>query len=290
MKCPICYSINVSERSRDQHTSGNRFMECNHCGHRFCSLPTSDSQLESFNKKAFFGNDDSEEFPEWFKNNDHTDNHHAEWLRKKIDRFWGNGEGNLIDIGCGLGGLLKYFVNNTKFKCHGNDIAPKACGFVRKHLGIPVFEGAFSASLAGNTQFDIVIASHLLEHLEDPHALIKDVKSVCNPGAIFVAICPHEGSLTARLKRNLFYPAKMTSEFGHLHYPMHLQGYTKTSMSTLFALEGYTHLQSVTLSKAQSAFGCRPNNWKERVMLPLYIVEALTNTGNHICSFFRVNK
>lgn len=263
-------------------------MVCCECGHGFCSLSTTDQQLESFNRKAFYGEDDASDVPDAFRRNDQVFAPYARWLMEKIDAY---AKGcNLLDIGCGLGGLLKYFVKNSRYVCHGNDIAPKACKYVRKNLGIPVFEGAFSASLVGNVRFDVVIASHVLEHLEDPHRFIREVKSVCNPGAVFAVICPHDGSLTAKLKRRFFYPAKTTYEFGHLHYPMHLQGYTKKSMTELFISEGYTSLGCGTLSKAQKAYGSNFNEWRERAMFPVYLLEALTDSGNFICCFFGVGQ
>ena len=288
MHCPICFSEKVRVRGRDLWTCENHFMRCSECGHGFCSLSTTGQQLEAFNKKAFFGEDDSPDIPEGFQINDQVSDHHARWLSEKIDAY-AKGS-NLLDIGCGLGGLLKYFVRNTRYVCYGNDIAPKACQYVRGHLGITAFEGAFLASLVGDTRFDVVIASHVLEHLENPHSFIREIKSVCNPGAVIAVICPHDGSLTAMLKRQVFYPARVTYEFGHLHYPMHLQGYTKKSMTELFVSEGYTPLECVTLSKAQKAYGYNFKGWRERVMFPLYLLESLTDSGNFICCFFSVGQ
>ena len=261
-------------------------MVCRSCGHGFCSLPVTAAQLATFNAKSFAGSPNVPGEQKESAAAEQASDRHARWLMRKADAY-ANGK-DLLDIGCYIGRLLRVFVRESGFRCHGNDIVPKACHYVRETLDIPVFEGAFSAELVAPARFDVILACHVLEHVDDPHAFVREIMAACNPGAVVIVVSPHDASLTARLKRRLFYPAGVTLEYGHLHYPMHLQGYTKASLKTLFISEGYELLECTTLAKLQPAYGHKFGGWGERALLPLYLLEYLTALGNLVCGCFRV--
>ena len=48
--------------------------------------------------------------------------------------------------------------------------------------------------------FDVVVAGELLEHLRDPHALVREIRRVLRPGGTFVASVPNAYRLKGRLR------------------------------------------------------------------------------------------
>ena len=286
MKCPICFSERVRIRSYNRGQPENRFLVCRSCGHGFCSLPVTAAQLATFNVKSFAELPGASGSQTESAAIEQASDRHARWLMRKAEAYARGTD--LLDIGCYTGRLLRVFVHESRFRCHGNDIVPQACRYVRETLGIPVFEGAFSAERVSPARFDVILACHVLEHVDDPHAFVREIKAACNPGALVIVVSPHDAGLTARLKRRIFYPAGATHEYGHLHYPMHLQGYTKASLKALFVSEGCELLECTTLSKLQPAYGHAFRGWRERAFLPLHLLECLTDLGNLVCGCFRV--
>ena len=287
MKCPICNSRQLLTRRDDLLNQTNSFIACQNCGHNFCSLTVPEELHESYNADTMFGGNNGSEMPDWFSPLYHSGSDHLFWLKNMMKSF-GCENGSLLDIGCGCGDLLNFFDTNSDFTCFGNDIVHKACNVVREKFDFPVFEGAFTAKLVGNQRFDVIITTHVIEHLNKPDDFVRDIKAVCNKGALVVVMCPNDDSLTARFKRTVLYPAGLTGEYGYLHFPMHLQGYTPASIKHLFESAGMTTEAIMTLSKSQKIFGRRLEGVKEYMLYPLFLTERIFNMGSVLCAFFRV--
>lgn len=287
MNCPICRSKQLSIRRKDALNQGNAFMVCLGCGHNFCSLKVPDCLVAKHNSDIMFGGDEGNEMPEWFSPCYHYGERHFLWLKSMIGKF-GFEKGNLLDIGCGCGDMLEFFYKNSSFTCFGNDIAHKACAILREKLDIPIYEGAFTAEIVGTQRFDVIITSHVIEHLNDPINFVREIKNVCNEGALVIVICPNDDSLTAKFKRRVIYPAGLTHEYGHIYYPMHLQGYTPASLRLLFESAGMSVEWMITLSKSQKIFGRKLKGRKEFALFPLFVMEQFMNMGSVLCAGFQV--
>ena len=132
----------------------------------------------------------------------------------------------------------------------------------------------------------MIFLSHVLEHIPNPHNFVQNLRSICTPGAIVGIVCPNDASLTAVAKRFFFYPKGFTHEFGHLHWPMHLSGFTPSSMNLLLSSEGFTRLLSTTWNKTQKIYGFTVQG-KEKLVYPLYVAEKLTRRGNLLVAYFK---
>ena len=104
---------------------------------------------------------------------------------------------HVLDIGCATGALLAH-LKERGWRVTGVEISP-AAGYARNRRGIdvrslPLEENNFTAGT-----FDIVHASHLIEHINDPHFFLKEVCRVLKPqGHIFIST-PNIAGLQARL-------------------------------------------------------------------------------------------
>lgn len=99
--------------------------------------------------------------------------------------------GRLLEMGCGLGHLLALLEND--FDTYGFDIAHYAA--VSSKLNSPesmlLMASADQQDLFKQEVFTAVIALHLVEHLQDPQAAIRDVKRMLIPGGIFLFATPN---------------------------------------------------------------------------------------------------
>lgn len=112
---------------------------------------------------------------------------------------------NYLEIGVGYGALFKR-VKAIGIRCYG--VEPGLWGR---------FEDVYPSleDLPVTSGFDIFVCLDVLEHLENPVELLKQLRAIANPGAKLYCHFPNAESLEARL-RNSGWP--MYRPYGHLHF------------------------------------------------------------------------
>jgi SAM-dependent methyltransferase len=107
--------------------------------------------------------------------------------------------GRLLEIGCGYG----YFLRRAQaagFEVHGLDTSARAVRVCESHLPGRVFEGGLeSAKALEGLRFDVIFASHLLEHLTDPRAFVAGLADRLAPGGVVALVTPDITSLLSRI-------------------------------------------------------------------------------------------
>jgi SAM-dependent methyltransferase len=108
------------------------------------------------------------------------------------------GPPTVLDIGCATGALLEK-LRDRGWTARGVEIGSPSAAYARETRGLdvstlPLEENHFP----GNT-FDLVLASHLIEHLNDPAAFVREVRRVLVPGGVFLVTTPNIGGFQARL-------------------------------------------------------------------------------------------
>ena len=117
----------------------------------------------------------------------------------------------ILEIGCASGELAAFVREKSPVKRYDavelSPLGEKA----KAHLDALYAEPLGDLLQRGvvKTRYDIVVISHVLEHIEDPRAEIRAIKSVLKPGGVIFIEVPH-GSGNRNLPANDF-PA-------HLHF------------------------------------------------------------------------
>lgn len=119
--------------------------------------------------------------------------------------------GRLLDVGCGNGSFLRR-ARDMGWEVLGCDPDPKAAETCRAQ-GLDVraadaFDSAFGAS-----SFDVVMASHVLEHVADQPMLLRRFFSLLRPGAWLWLALPNPESYGLRI---------FGAAWSELHFPYHL--------------------------------------------------------------------
>jgi SAM-dependent methyltransferase len=79
---------------------------------------------------------------------------------------------------------------------------PAAATAARAQLGTAsVYEAALSELPPDLAGFDAILASHVLEHLDDPDAALRDLRMRLRPRGVLVVMVPNAGSAEARVFR-----------------------------------------------------------------------------------------
>ena len=112
-----------------------------------------------------------------------------------------SGEARLLDLGCGRGGLIEQ-LDHPPAQITGVDPDWLSLSQHRLH-GIDRL-AAISEDLPFTAgQFDVVIASWILEHLAQPEKTLTEIRRVLKPGGAAVFITPNGRHPAAQLNRIL---------------------------------------------------------------------------------------
>ncbi len=103
-------------------------------------------------------------------------------------------ESSIIDIGCANGGLLAALKRSGYRDLTGLDPSAACTARIREEFGIDAFTGGiFDRSVDGldlDKKFDLVILSHVLEHIRDLHAAIEMTLTRLKPGGMLYLETP----------------------------------------------------------------------------------------------------
>ncbi|MXN92653.1 methyltransferase domain-containing protein [Flavobacterium sp. Sd200] len=146
-------------------------------------------------------------------------------LRDKIRLIQGfkPEKGNLLDIGAGTGDFLVE-AKNSGWKIMGIEPSEKA-KTIAVNKGIRFAEGL--QSIESHSQ-DVITMWHVLEHVPDVDAQIKELKRILKPDGVLIVAVPNFKSYDAQ-----YYGVYWAA----YDVPRHLWHFSKTSIKKLFAAQ-----------------------------------------------------
>ena len=106
-------------------------------------------------------------------------------------------DGRLLDIGCGSGVFLGR-MRDYGWQVQGVEPDPDAARVARERLGLDVATGTLEAAALPAASVDAITLHHVIEHVPDPVALLRECCRVLKPGGRLVAITPNVESLGHR--------------------------------------------------------------------------------------------
>lgn len=140
----------------------------------------------------------------------------------------------VLDVGCHSG---TFTLNNlpklkTK-KIHGIDVSPSAIKLISKKIPYGHFEVADATKLPfKNNQFSAVFCLEMLEHVDDPVAVLFEIKRVLKKGGYTVILVPSDNRL---FKIVWFVWTMYYSHWRHAH----VQSFTSDQLDRLIKKLGF---------------------------------------------------
>jgi len=107
------------------------------------------------------------------------------------------GKISVLDVGCATGAMLAY-LRDRGWQTAGVEISP-AGEYARKERGLDVHGQNFENCHFPSECFDMALASHLVEHLNDPAAFFREAWRVLRRGAYLMVTTPNINGFQARL-------------------------------------------------------------------------------------------
>lgn len=137
--------------------------------------------------------------------------------------------GRVLDIGCGSGGYLA-FLAELGWTCQGIEPGAASRAYAQRELGLDVQAGPLEACRFPDACFDVVTMWHVIEHLRDPPAALREIRRVLKPDGRLLLRTPNAQSWEAGLFRGNWY---------HLDPPRHLYLFSPQTMERLLRQCGF---------------------------------------------------
>ncbi len=134
--------------------------------------------------------------------------------------------GKFLDVGCGAGRDLDLAVEHG-FEAYGVELSEVKKDFY-KNKKFQVHVGAFEDAPFAEQSFDVITMWDVLEHVENPNAVLAKVRSLLKPDGLFVAKVPNHAAWNRRLH----------GKDWDMYHPLHLYYFTLGTLRPLLQKHG----------------------------------------------------
>jgi SAM-dependent methyltransferase len=104
----------------------------------------------------------------------------------------------LLDVGC-AGGAFLVAARAAGFEVCGVEPSRWLSGFARREYGCDVRQGILAAGMFPEGSFDVISLWDVLEHVPDPDAVLRTVRSLLKPDGYLWVNYPDAGSFMAKM-------------------------------------------------------------------------------------------
>jgi len=185
--CPLCSTNNFSSHFA---CGGFAFVRC-----KKCALVQQNPQPEQKEVLARYGKD----YLEYELKNEDVYRDLELMALRSVDFFTEKAKGQrLLDIGSASGCLLEH-LKNLGYLAEGLEICKETALYAQSKRGLTVSTLTLEETHYEDASFDIVHASHLIEHLNDPDSFIKECYRILKPLGKLYLTTPNIESLQAFL-------------------------------------------------------------------------------------------
>lgn len=134
----------------------------------------------------------------------------------------------LLEVGCGSGQMLKS-MRDLGWDVAGVDFDPH-CQAITQETGIPVYQGDLLEQNLPPNSFDVIVMSHVIEHLPNPIETLQECLRLLRPEGRLIAITPNT-------KGYIHHHMKQASL--HLDPPRHLHLFTASALQQIAHKAGF---------------------------------------------------
>ncbi len=137
----------------------------------------------------------------------------------------------VLDVGCGDGHTLDLYKRHSGVDTSGVDFNLKALELARAN-GHNVYNGSFEDADLPLERFDLVTATHVIEHVQDPKQFLLKAHAILKDGGVLWLETPNIESIDARWFRN--------KHWGGYHFPRHWYFFSRQTLTDLAASAGFS--------------------------------------------------
>ena len=256
MKCKICCSTDgivigkprINQNFPNINAHAYNIMKCNHCKFYYVTPKISLTQKD---------------WSELYKNDYFLSHNVTAWQQamfkkerktriNQILKNLGSQKDTFLEIGCGEGFVLKEAISHG-FTTYGLDIADNRHQSVI-NSEIIFFEGNIFDAHYQDNFFSVIFMDSVMEHVDDPMALLKEIHRILKPKGIGFLVVPNEDSLNNDLKKLLYRLTFKKDQYGRIKpfvLPYHVNGFNPYSLQ--YAIEN-AELKLIEISQFAGSY------------------------------------
>lgn len=156
------------------------------------------------------------------------------WLLAKLLELSVKGDAKkstkkLLEIGCSQGELLKKFNDDKTWHATGVDYGGAAIEYAQSQ-GLDAHMSDIESMKFSDGTFDAVVALHVMEHVQNLNAFIREVHRVTKQGGYFFAVMPSMSHYKAKLAG---------AKWKYWGPPAHLWYFTNQSLTIFLEKNGF---------------------------------------------------
>ncbi len=214
-RCSLCHADGRAKKL--YRVEGFEIMRCPRCGLVFIVDDQAPDQLADLYSGDYYETRHTYYFENAVANpGAGVDNANLDEFRDAL-RMLGElngGRGRLLDVGCAIGIFLA-IAQNAGWQVAGVDVSEYAVRRAREMFSVDARHGALDQAGFPDGHFDVVTMWDVIEHVEDPVALLRDAARVLKPGGLLLVNTPNEAALLKVLARCCY-----AGSFGSVRYPV----------------------------------------------------------------------
>lgn len=226
--CPICGKNDIS---KFWAMRGYRLFHCLNCDMIWDPFPP--ASAESIYNETYFVNENPKGgYANYFYGmniNKRTFRERIKRINKKVGTT-----GKMLDIGSALGDSLLEAEKLGWKNLFGVELSKYAASESRKR-GLNVNNGTLESARYKSNYFDIVTLQDVIEHLENPKSVLKEVYRILRPGGCVYIVTPDIGGLWQKFLGSLWY---------HYKPGEHLMYFSQKTLAQILGNTGFNNIET----------------------------------------------
>jgi 2-polyprenyl-3-methyl-5-hydroxy-6-metoxy-1,4-benzoquinol methylase len=156
-------------------------------------------------------------------------------LPHEQELFLRDGRKRFLDIGCATGALLEA-MRERGWDVSGVEISAQMAEYGRTNRNLAISTLPLEENNFAENHFNVVHASHLIEHLNNPGTFVREVYRILDSGGLFLVTTPNIAGIQAKLSGGKW----RSAIYDHLYL------FSVRTLSALLRREGFFIEQIVT--------------------------------------------
>lgn len=229
--CPICHA---AEFKYLNNIYGFDYVECGNCGVAFVLNAPGEDELRKIYNSEYYSSTNKKIYA-----NDSIVEYRIENIAKpKVDYILSNINNKVtswLDIGCGTGEIISV-VSQRDIKVLGVETNDTEREYAKKKFNVKVVDDYISERTISKyvDNCDVISLFSILEHVLDPHSIIKSISTAQSAGNYLIVEVPHFPSISAFSQ--ITFPTLVNRM---MHPPLHLFLFSLKSLDVLLGDYGY---------------------------------------------------